>query len=105
MRKLEMITITREILLDSANKYDKSKYPEEFYNYHLEILKNSKAVEKQTAQAVEYLFLWKLGKVSTRYASNCYSLDFTDSTGQKYYAIPTTDANSEAIKKQKKKID
>lgn len=97
--------IRADDLINAAKRYDKNKYSEEFYRHHIEVLKNSKTIDESTIQAVKYLFLWKLGKIRTYQTPGGYQLNYIDSTGQKYYGIPTTEANSKAIKNATEKTN
>jgi len=55
--------LSRKRLESASGEYQVQKYSEEFYTYHLEILKNARNVDENVERAVRLLFLWKLGKV------------------------------------------
>lgn len=93
--------ITREMLIKKADEYDrkKKKYPEEFYCYHLDILKNTNNINELVRVAVRNLLLWKLGKIRSTSTTASEELNFKDSEGNRYYSSNTTSANKKAIEK------
>ncbi|MBU1616044.1 hypothetical protein KJ693_12145 [bacterium] len=90
---------TKEEILNTQKEYDKNKYPEEFYNSHLEILKNAKEISEPLSKAVEYLFLWKLGKIRSRQTLKSSQLEFSDSKGCRYYSIRTIETHCKIIER------
>jgi hypothetical protein len=91
--------INREILEKAAVDYNGDKYSEEFYNYYLKVLQDAKNISESAIRAVEYLFLWKLGKVRSRKTPSSSQLKFPDSKGRRYFSIPTTKTHDKVIKK------
>lgn len=91
--------MTKEEILNVQKEYDENKYPEEFYNSHLEILKNAKGISESLSKAVTYLFLWKLGKIRSRQTPKSSLLEFSDSKGCRYYSIPTTETHCKIIER------
>jgi hypothetical protein len=91
--------ITREKLEYAARNYNGDKYSEEFYTYHLGVLQNAQDISESVSRAVEYLFLWKLGKVRSRKTPSSSQLKFSDSKGHRYYSIPTTETHDKVIKR------
>lgn len=89
--------IKREQLEEAALNYDSSKYPEEFYRYHLQVLRDASGASDAVADAVRCLFLWKLNKVHTHRTSTGSLLPFRDSGGNAYYGAGTTRDNAKAI--------
>jgi hypothetical protein len=90
--------LNKNILLNASNEYFDLKYPEEFYNYHLKVLKESKHIDEKINNAIRNLFLWKLGKISNTKTDNNIFTGYQDLQGQYYYAN-TTGSNKDAIKK------
>jgi hypothetical protein len=86
-------------IIQAANDYPSGKYSENFYNHHLKVIELAIRVDESVIRAVKYLFLWKLGKVSTTKTPKSYVLDFIDLDGTRYYATNTTEANNRAINK------
>lgn len=91
--------ITREKLESASRDYNRDKYSEEFYTHHLRVLQNAQGIAESVIRAVEYLFLWKLGKVRSEKTPSSFKLKFSDSKGRRYYRIPTTETHDKVIKK------
>lgn len=90
--------INREILKNASENYDGDKYSEEFYKYHLEEIRNAQEISESVIRAVEYLFLWKLGKVRLKQTPSSSQLK-VQIKGFPYYSIRTTKTHYEVIKK------
>jgi len=94
MPKLSLST-----LKEAANKFNQQKYAEEFYIYHLKVLRDVLEVNESLSHAVKYLLLWKLGEIRSKSTPKSYPLEIKGLKGHRYYAIPTTKANDLAINK------
>ena len=88
-----------EDIIQAANNYPNDKYSGNFYQHHLKVLKLATRVDESVIRAVKYLFLWELGKVSTKKTPKGYDLDFIDPDGTRYFATNTTGANNRVINK------
>lgn len=89
--------LTRDVLTQVLHRYNAQKYSEDFYQCHLDVLRTAPVVAKPVEQAVEHLFLWKLGKVRTHKTFRSSPLEFRDSHGNQFHKIPVTGANSRAL--------
>ena len=74
--------ITRETLENAAGEFPATKYPEEFYAQYLGVLETCRKATEAVAEAVRYLFLWKLGKVGTKRTRCASPLGHTDRQGR-----------------------
>jgi hypothetical protein len=95
--------ITRAKLECAGRHFNGDKFSEEFYTYHLRVLQDAKDISESVSRAVEYLFLWKLGKVRSRRTPSSSQLEFSDPKGRPYYSIPITKNHDKVIKKAVKK--
>lgn len=91
--------ITPEMLKEYSKDYDRDKYSEEFYTYHLSVLQNAQQISKSVSEAVRNLFLWKLGRVRSKQTPSTSPLGFSDPKGRQYYSIPTAVTHQKVIKK------
>ena len=87
--------LTKNDIIEALKRYDYIKYSEEFYIYYLEKIRKSIEPDEQLKNAVKYLFLWFLGKVTTEkpdiYMERVYVND------KKFYIHKTTPNNDNAI--------
>lgn len=86
-------------IINASKEYDEFNYPEEFYKYHLEILKITRIINNELLNAIKYLFFWKLGKITLKKTSKSIFTGYQDSKNQKYFFTNTTSNNNKAIEK------
>ena len=91
--------IDRGMLENAARDYNGDKYSEEFYTYHLKVLRDAEDISESVSRAVEYLFFWKLGKVRPYQTPRSSQSKFSDSKGHQYYIIRTPKNNNKVIGK------
>jgi len=87
----------RRTLQDAAEQYPTQTYPECFYAHHLGVLSGAREISQRVAKAVEYLFLWKLGNVTSGKTHNSSPLDFADPEGRRYWTSRLPEVNSRPI--------
>lgn len=95
-RKIPTSTkIDRHFIEANAAKFNEKKYNHEFYTYFLNLIENAATVNDELEKAVEHMFYWKLGKVSSKPTAT--SKRVTLANKSHYFINGTTRANKQSI--------
>ncbi|MED4019017.1 hypothetical protein [Sutcliffiella cohnii] len=90
-------TIKKELLLEAKESFNEEKYSKDIYFYYLDVVDKSTKVTEELKEAVRYLLLWKLGKISRSKTASSQAVSTKGNYEGQYFYAGTTSSNNAAI--------
>ena len=89
-------------IVQAAKAFDSNRYPLDFYQHHLNVLKKAKSVSQSVRTSVRELFQWRMGKIrntklKVQLSDSAKPTTHSDADGNRYYASAVTQVTERAI--------